>query len=366
MKRTITTLIALFIIAATFAQDKIYIHIADEENTMEHLTYIDHPDLNGNPDAGVLFCQSWSLPSGGPSFVYNNNPTGIWYSTWANQWVIFNENFEELPLGAVFHVYIADDSEVFTHVATEDNSLGGGTWIDHLGVSAATYLFHSNYFNPNAMYNPRPYGNFWDQTLAQRVIFSQFMGESPVSAGFKVMIGSPGSAVLTSHTSSASNINGNSTMIDHPALNNNPSARFIYAHYWGLGGAQYQVELPHYTGAWYNDFAGRWTIFNQDLEPMPENIVFDLIIPFEVVTSVVEEDEMEVSLFPNPTADFLQVSSQSILQQINVFDLTGRIVLERGLNGNAERIDLSGLPAGTYIVRVSANDGEHTSKVIKL
>ncbi len=64
-----------------------------------HVTTIDHPLLNDNPSAVVLFSPMWEG-------VYNNHATGIYYS--GGRWRIFNQDFAAMPANAKFNVLVFD------------------------------------------------------------------------------------------------------------------------------------------------------------------------------------------------------------------------------------------------------------------
>ena len=73
-------------------------------------------------------------------------------------------------------------------------------------------------------------------------------------------------------------------------------------------------------------------------------------------------------LYPNPVGDVLNVTDGRGIDRVQVFGLTGSQVLDVTAVGGdtATAIDMTGLPAGTYIVRTTITDGTATmQKVIK-
>ena len=73
-------------------------------------------------------------------------------------------------------------------------------------------------------------------------------------------------------------------------------------------------------------------------------------------------------LYPNPVGDLLNVTDGRGISRVQVFGLTGSQVLDVTAVGGdtATAIDMTGLPAGTYIVRTTITDGTATmQKVIK-
>ena len=53
-------------------------------------------------DAIVMVTQNWNPP--GLAGVYNNAPIGVQYQS--GLWLIFNEDFSNMPIGASFNVLV--------------------------------------------------------------------------------------------------------------------------------------------------------------------------------------------------------------------------------------------------------------------
>ena len=72
-------------------------------------------------------------------------------------------------------------------------------------------------------------------------------------------------------------------------------------------------------------------------------------------------------LYPNPVGDLLNVTDSRGIDRVQVFGLTGSQVLDVATGGDtAAAIDMSALPAGTYIVRTVITDGTAAmQKIIK-
>jgi len=64
-----------------------FTHVATAGNSDQWVTYINHPLLNGNPDAIALATQNWNPGNGGE--IYNDHHIGIWYDTVEQKWSIF-------------------------------------------------------------------------------------------------------------------------------------------------------------------------------------------------------------------------------------------------------------------------------------
>lgn len=69
--------------------------------------------------------------------------------------------------------------------------------------------------------------------------------------------------------------------------------------------------------------------------------------------------------YPNPAVDQLNISLNESIKSIEVFDLSGRIVLKKQeLLGNT--LDISSLHSGSYFVRVSTKEERFVQKVVKM
>lgn len=71
-----------------------------------------------------------------------------------------------------------------------------------------------------------------------------------------------------------------------------------------------------------------------------------------------------ISLFPNPTRDVLYIKGSFQLAQVQVYDVSGRMVLEKKLIGPDASISLHLLHPGRYWIRVQAASGKTFSPVM--
>ncbi len=75
-----------------------------------------------------------------------------------------------------------------------------------------------------------------------------------------------------------------------------------------------------------------------------------------------------LKIYPNPVTDFVTVSvlgnvdKQSV---INVVDVNGRVVMTSKMINNLQRVDVSSLPKGVYMLQVNTATGKLSSKFVK-
>ncbi|RZK12671.1 MAG: T9SS type A sorting domain-containing protein [Flavobacterium sp.] len=69
--------------------------------------------------------------------------------------------------------------------------------------------------------------------------------------------------------------------------------------------------------------------------------------------------------YPNPVKDILNVSYTENISGVEVYNLLGQKVATKAINANNGQLDMSGLAAGSYLVKVTAGNQVQTIKVIK-
>jgi hypothetical protein len=70
-------------------------------------------------------------------------------------------------------------------------------------------------------------------------------------------------------------------------------------------------------------------------------------------TSGVEDQvisSLQVIIFPNPCSESFLIQSESELQKVEVYSITGSKVFERNLHEKSLMIDMTGFTPGRYIV----------------
>lgn len=76
-------------------------------------------------------------------------------------------------------------------------------------------------------------------------------------------------------------------------------------------------------------------------------------------------DADSFTAYPNPVIDVLNLSYSQNIDKVEVINLLGQEVITKSVNATQGQIDMSNLPVGTYIVRVTSEDQVKTIKVIK-
>lgn len=72
-----------------------------------------------------------------------------------------------------------------------------------------------------------------------------------------------------------------------------------------------------------------------------------------------------LSISPNPAQTAFTIAGNSEIETIRMYNVLGQLVLQQSINSAHATIDISGLSAGTYVVRASAGNKTGVSKLIK-
>lgn len=80
----------------------------------------------------------------------------------------------------------------------------------------------------------------------------------------------------------------------------------------------------------------------------------DKIVFGEYVPSSVNDIEVRVAVYPNPTHDALMVKGLAAGQTVRVYDLQGRLLSATQTQAESTLIDVSALQNGTYLLQIGA------------
>jgi len=80
-------------------------------------------------------------------------------------------------------------------------------------------------------------------------------------------------------------------------------------------------------------------------------------------SSINEIENDQLSIFPNPAKDEIFIKSDFTIKKVEIYSLTGNLLLSE--NNFNEKISVSALSKGVYMVRIYTNSGFIVSKVVK-
>ncbi|MFN3402488.1 MAG: T9SS type A sorting domain-containing protein [Cytophagaceae bacterium] len=95
---------------------------------------------------------------------------------------------------------------------------------------------------------------------------------------------------------------------------------------------------------------------------------FDGSVTYSSIQVVNRDKNNSLIIYPNPSSGVFSVSSFAGISdesEITVTDMTGRVILQRILEGTVEAVDLTEAPAGVYYLQVKSGSEIFNGKVIK-
>lgn len=82
-------------------------------------------------------------------------------------------------------------------------------------------------------------------------------------------------------------------------------------------------------------------------------------------SSIAYQAEKTLSIYPNPTTDFITINTPKKISDIQMFDHAGRQVFVDNIDWLENRIDMTSTAKGTYILNISYDDGTRSSHRIE-
>jgi len=70
-------------------------------------------------------------------------------------------------------------------------------------------------------------------------------------------------------------------------------------------------------------------------------------------------------MYPNPASDVLNISSQSTINTVEIFNVLGQKVITMQVEDTSAEINVSNLNAGIYLIKYEINNSTSTKKFVK-
>lgn len=91
----------------------------------------------------------------------------------------------------------------------------------------------------------------------------------------------------------------------------------------------------------------------------------DVSVNLSGVLGTDENSFQDFTYFPNPVTNELNLSAKTTIDEVLIFNLVGQKVYGQKINAPKKSIDLSHLPTGMYVMKVSAEGNIATYKILK-
>lgn len=102
----------------------------------------------------------------------------------------------------------------------------------------------------------------------------------------------------------------------------------------------------------YNMLGGMnaWNAANYPTtDVIPEYIDLTATLETETNTNINQLSNTDISFYPNPAKDFIQIEENSAIQQLKIYNSQGQLVYE--IEINTSKIDIRNLPNGNYLLQ---------------
>lgn len=306
MKKNHTLLLLInIVLLQNLAAQTVFVHQTTQDNVSLHVTVLDHPELNENPNKILFVSQVFG--------TYNPNEIGVWYN--GTNWTIYNQNRQALPQNTSFHVLALDpapEGSAFVHTTNSTNIVNHMTRISHPKIDA----------DPNAMifitqqfgaHNTSPVG-LWYDGLGW-LIYNEMTGQAmPANTKFNILIVSEGAADFGAgisgfsfqHTVNASNKAGfsglHTSFIEHPSTNNSDEKFLFFNPNWQ---GKYNTNA---MGLWFDN--QRWVIFNQNLQEVPDGFRCNMLSVQKSFSTFFDVNNRTVKSFDQQNTSFYDLNDR--------------------------------------------------------
>jgi hypothetical protein len=169
----------------------------------------------------------------------------------------------------------------FVHRATDANSRGDFTYLDHSSINGDPDAVVLAEPSPGqGGHGGAPYGHnigvWYEPTKKKWVVFNQDLAPVPTGSAFAVVVPPTDRGFV--HRAAQENTVGRATYIDNPLLNGEPDAGVSVIHYWNPGGGVGVYPNDHPVGALYDEDVEKWFVYNEDAARMPEGAAFNVAV----------------------------------------------------------------------------------------
>ena len=144
------------------------------------------------------------------------------------------------------------------------------------------------------------------------------------------------------------------------------------------------TDPDEFTIVWEEDMTakgpGSWHFYSVDLRAYQGQDIYVAIVHFNCTNQFmlnvdnvtlhrtydkVVENNATLSVYPNPAADLVTISSDNIVEDYEIYSITGAMVRRNKANDSTIVIDVRDLPTGTYLIKLRTSDTVQTQRFVK-
>lgn len=97
---------------------------------------------------------------------------------------------------------------------------------------------------------------------------------------------------------------------------------------------------------------------------LTQDTILTAYFAVDTMQDIVVVADVQVTIAPNPASESVVVSSEEIITSIVGYSVQGRQMLKQHIGSNSAKIDVSGWPAGIYLLKIKMSDSEVVRKLI--
>lgn len=95
-------------------------------------------------------------------------------------------------------------------------------------------------------------------------------------------------------------------------------------------------------------------------------ITNDAVTLFQATMNIEENiKNIDLKFYPNPTTDYFNITSEAMIQSVELYDVSGRLVRTSLVNDFETQQNVINLNNGVYILKIKTHEGEVTGKIVK-
>ncbi|HZH72773.1 MAG TPA: T9SS type A sorting domain-containing protein, partial [Mariniphaga sp.] len=95
-------------------------------------------------------------------------------------------------------------------------------------------------------------------------------------------------------------------------------------------------------------------------------ITNDAVTLFQATMSIEENiKNIDLKFYPNPTTDYFNITSKAIIQSVELYDISGRLIRTSLVNDFETKQNVINLTNGVYILKIKTQEGEVIGKIVK-
>ena len=100
-------------------------------------------------------------------------------------------------------------------------------------------------------------------------------------------------------------------------------------------------------------------------DPATEDSLGSIVMGEEPSAGIEDQDFTTLNMYPNPAIDILNISAQSTINNIEIYNVLGQKVIRMSLEDTSAEINVSNLNSGIYLIKYEINNRTSTKKFVK-